>query len=187
MLKDIPRPPNSAAGTIERGVSMCESDQTCSVVRQNLVVSSLLWASDLWGKNMPTRILYVAMAASALMVSSVVVARAALDFCDIYPERCQYSPSGKGYYYPQGYRLPSETGTAPTRRVQATNRWGCSVTDGTQGSVSYGYPSRAAAADGALTRCRQKGMGGSCRIVSCSASIRTRDEARAIWLSNRHR
>jgi hypothetical protein len=139
------------------------------------------------GENMTPRILYVAMATFALIVSTVVVARAALDFCDIYPERCQYSPSGKGYYYPQGYRLPSEAGTAPTRRVQAANRWGCSVTDGTQGSVSYSYPSRAAAADGALTRCRQKSMGGSCRIVSCSASIRTRDEARAIWLSNRHR
>jgi len=55
---------------------------------------------------MALRILHVAMATTALMVSSVVVARAALDFCDIYPERCQYSGDGINYYYPLGYRMP---------------------------------------------------------------------------------
>jgi hypothetical protein len=50
---------------------------------------------------------YVAIAALALITSGVRAAYA-LSFCDIYPNRCQYTPSGKGYYYPQGYRLPSE-------------------------------------------------------------------------------
>ena len=48
---------------------------------------------------------YVAIAALALMISDVSAARA-LSFCDIYPQRCRYSPSGRGYYYPQGQRMP---------------------------------------------------------------------------------
>jgi hypothetical protein len=129
---------------------------------------------------------YVAMAASALMISGVGAARA-LDYCDIYPERCQYTPSGKGYFYPHGYRTPSETGAAPTRPAQATNRWGCGATDGAFRTQSFGYPSRVAAADAALARCKHKGTGGTCRIVSCSPSVRTRDEARATGFTNTHR
>ena len=51
---------------------------------------------------------WVAIATLGLIISNVSVGRA-LTFCDIYPNRCQYTPSGKGYYYPLGYRLPSET------------------------------------------------------------------------------
>ena len=53
---------------------------------------------------------YVAVAALALMISGVVAARAATKFCDIYPERCQYSGNGVNYYYPLGYRMPTSTG-----------------------------------------------------------------------------
>jgi hypothetical protein len=49
---------------------------------------------------------YVAMATSVLMISDIRAARAATQFCDIYPERCQYSGDGINYYYPLGYRMP---------------------------------------------------------------------------------
>jgi hypothetical protein len=50
--------------------------------------------------------MHVAMATSVLTISGVGPARAATKFCDIYPERCQYSGDGVNYYYPQGYRMP---------------------------------------------------------------------------------
>jgi hypothetical protein len=53
--------------------------------------------------------MYVAMATSALMISDAGAARAATKFCDIYPERCQYSGNGVNYYYPLGYRMPGST------------------------------------------------------------------------------
>ena len=53
--------------------------------------------------------MYVAMAASALVISGVGAARAATKFCDIYPERCEYSGDGVNYYYPLGYRMPGST------------------------------------------------------------------------------
>jgi hypothetical protein len=56
---------------------------------------------------------FVAIAASALMISDVRAARAATKFCDIYPERCQYGSNGVYYYYPLGYRMPGST-VAPT-------------------------------------------------------------------------
>ena len=40
--------------------------------------------------------------------------------------------------------------------------------------------SRAAAAEGALIGCSRGNTGGNCRVVMCSASVRTRDEAHAI-------
>jgi hypothetical protein len=116
---------------------------------------------------------YVAMATSVLMVSDIRTARA-LHFCDIYPERCQYSPSGKGYYYPEGYRV----GSAGTPSAGGT--WGCAATDRKTTARTWGAPSRAVAAENALTGCRQVNTSGTCRVVSCSASVRTRDEAHAI-------
>jgi hypothetical protein len=53
--------------------------------------------------------MYVAMAAATLMISDARAARAATKFCDIYPERCQYSGNGVNYYYPLGYRMPGST------------------------------------------------------------------------------
>jgi hypothetical protein len=117
---------------------------------------------------------YGAMTASALMISGVCAARAATQFCDIYPERCQYSGNGVYYYYPQGYRVGS-AGTA-----SAGGTWGCAATDRKITARTWGYPSRAAAADAVLTGCRERNGGGTCRVVSCSASVRTRDEAHAI-------
>jgi hypothetical protein len=124
---------------------------------------------------------YVAMAALALMLSGVVAARAATQFCDIYPERCQYSGNGVYYYYPQGYRV----GSAGTSSAGGT--WGCAATDRKMTARTWGYPSRAAAADAVLTGCRERNGGGTCRVVSCSASVRTRNEAHAILSDHAHR
>ena len=52
---------------------------------------------------------YVATAAAALVISDGGAARAATKFCDIYPERCQYSGDGVNYYYPLGYRMPGSS------------------------------------------------------------------------------
>ena len=56
-----------------------------------------------------TSLMYVAMVASALTISGAGAARAATQFCDIYPERCDYSGDGVNYYYPLGYRMPGST------------------------------------------------------------------------------
>ena len=125
---------------------------------------------------------YAAVAALALITSGFRAAYA-LSFCDIYPNRCQYTPSGKGYYYPQGYRLPSEMpgfGAGNAATTQARGSWGCAATNGKTTGRSWSLPSRAAAAEGALIGCSRGNTGGNCRVVMCSASVRTRDEAHAI-------
>jgi hypothetical protein len=123
--------------------------------------------------------IYLAMAALALIISGVSAARAATQFCDIYPERCQYSGNGVYYYYPQGYRV----GSAGT----AGGTWGCAATDRKITARTWGYPSRAAAAEAVLTGCRERNGAGACRVVSCSASVRTRNEAHAILSDHAHR
>jgi hypothetical protein len=128
-----------------------------------------------------TALAYVTMAALALMLSGVSAARAATQFCDIYPERCQYSGNGVNYYYRQGYRV----GSAGTTGAGGT--WGCAATDRKMTARTWGYPSRAAAANAVLTGCRERNGGGTCRVVSCSASVRTRDEAHAILSDHAHR
>jgi hypothetical protein len=55
--------------------------------------------------------MHVAMAASALVILGAGAACAATKFCDIYPERCEYSGDGVNYYYPLGYRMPGATAT----------------------------------------------------------------------------
>ena len=118
-----------------------------------------------------TGLTYGAMAALALMISDVSAARAATKFCDIYPARCQYSGNGVNYYYPLGYRMPGSSSGAA---------WGCRATNGKGSGRSWGYPSRAEAADGAMTGCRRLNNSEACRIVSCSPSVGTREEAHAI-------
>jgi hypothetical protein len=61
----------------------------------------------------------VAMATSVLMILDAEAARAATKFCDIYPERCQYSGDGINYYYPLGYRMP---GSAAPRSAFVAKR-----------------------------------------------------------------
>ena len=77
---------------------------------------------------------YVAIAALALMMSGVSAARAATQFCDIYPERCQYSGNGVYYYYPQGYRVGS-AGRSATNGAA----WGCVATDGKATGGSWNF------------------------------------------------
>jgi len=114
---------------------------------------------------------YGAMAALALMISGVSAARAATKFCDIYPERCQYSGNGVNYYYPLGYRMPGSTAGAA---------WGCRATNGKGSGRSWGFASRAEAADGALTGCRRLNNAEACRVVSCRPAVGAREEAHAI-------
>jgi hypothetical protein len=121
-----------------------------------------------------TDLAYATMAALAVMISDVSVARAATQFCDIYPERCQYSGNGVYYYYPQGYRVGS-AGTA-----SGGGTWGCAATNGRTTGRSWSLPSRALAAEGALRGCTRANTGGTCRVVMCSASVRTHDEAHAV-------
>jgi hypothetical protein len=127
---------------------------------------------------------YVAMAALGMIVSDVNAARA-LSFCDIYPDRCQYTPSGKGYYYPHGYRLPSETPAFGAGNAASNQAWGCAATDGKATGGSWSFPNRASATYGALSACAKHG--GNCRIVSCSSSVHNAYEARAILFITAHR
>jgi len=131
---------------------------------------------------MTSRMAYVAIAALALMMSG---AAHALSFCDIYPNRCQYTPSGKGYYYPHGYRLPSEMPGFGAGNAASTQAWGCVATDGKATGGSWGLANRAAASYGALYACARRG--GHCHIITCSSSVHNRDEARAILFSSAHR
>ena len=135
---------------------------------------------------------FVAIAALALITSDVSAARA-LTFCDIYPQRCRYSPSGRGYYYPQGQRMPEGLEPAFSERNGTGNAargpaWGCAATEGTsRRPVSWGYPSRAAAASSALEACTRGSTGGSCRVIGCSSGVRSREEAGARWPRTAHR
>ena len=125
---------------------------------------------------------YVAMAALALMLSGVVAARAAVENCSIYPERCQYGANGVYYFYPQGYRMPVP-GAATSANGAA---WGCVATDGVARARgrSWGYPNRTSASYGALSACAKRGT--SCRVVSCNASVHSNYES-YVAFSNVHR
>jgi hypothetical protein len=113
-------------------------------------------------------------------MSGVSAARAATQFCDIYPERCQYSGNGVYYYYPQGYRVGSAGGSATHGAA-----WGCVATDGKATGGSWSLPNRDAASYGALYACARRG--GHCHVITCSSSVHNRDEARAILFSTAHR
>ena len=130
---------------------------------------------------------WAAIAVLGLIIADVNAVRA-LNFCDIYPQRCRYSPSGRGYYYPQGQPMPEGLSPAFVERTGTGNvasgqAWSCAATDGTSRHPgSWGYPSRAAAADGALDACKRGSAGGTCRIIGCRSGVKSRDQARAIWL-----
>ena len=130
---------------------------------------------------------YGAMAALALMISGVVAARAAVQNCSIYPERCQYGANGVYYFYPQGYRMPQSTGGPTAGSAQATTRaaWGCGATDGTARGRSWGFPNKTAASLRALSECDKRGT--HCHLVSCSPSIHNYYEAQATLIGGAHR
>jgi hypothetical protein len=128
---------------------------------------------------------WVAFVALGLIISDVSAVRA-LTFCDVNPDRCRYSPSGRGYYYPRGLPMPQglepafierpRTGNAASRQA-----WGCAATEGTARlPTSWGYPSRAAAVAEALGACNRASTGGHCRIIACRSGVKSREEARAI-------
>ena len=99
--------------------------------------------------------LCAAMAAAALTIADVSAARA-LKLLRYLPTALSVFPFGEFYYYPQGQRMPEglepafieRNGTGNAARGPA---WGCGATEGTsRRPVSWGYPSRAAAASSAL-------------------------------------
>jgi hypothetical protein len=153
-----------------------------------------LRGKDLEGANMTLRMefAWVAIAALGLIMSDLSAARA-LSFCDVNPDRCRYSPSGKGYYYPRGLPMPQGLDPAFVERPRTANAasgqaWGCAATDGTSRvPAAWGYASRAAAVAGAIEACQRGSTSGSCRIVGCRSGVRSRDEARALWLHTSHR
>lgn len=122
----------------------------------------------------------VAMAALALMISGIVAARAAVQNCSIYPERCQYGSNGVYYFYPQGYRMPQSTG-GPASNGAA---WGCLATDGQARGRSWGYPNRLSASYSALSACTKRST--RCRIISCNPSVHSNYELYATF-HNMHR
>ena len=122
---------------------------------------------------------YVAIAALALMLSGIVAARAAVQNCSIYPERCQYGANGVYYFYPQGYRMPSTSGSA-----SGSAAWGCLATDGQARGRSWGYPNRLSASYSALSACTKRST--RCRIISCNPSVHSNSESYATF-HNMHR
>lgn len=133
---------------------------------------------------------WVAIAALGLIISDVSAAPA-LTFCNLYPERCRYSTSGKYYYYVHGHPMPE--GLAPafveragTGNAAGTQAWGCGATDGKATGRSWGYRNKAAASYSALAACTQRSARASCHVVSCSSSVRNRDEA-GVLLGVAHR
>lgn len=54
---------------------------------------------------------YVAAAGFALLISDAAPTRAQVTPCDINPDTCLYSGTGRLYWYPQGYRRPNATVT----------------------------------------------------------------------------
>ena len=130
---------------------------------------------------------YVAPVALALMISGVVAARAAVENCSVYPERCQYGANGVYYFYPHGYRVPASTGTPAAGSGQATTSaaWGCGATDGKARGRSWGFPNQASASLRALSECAKRGT--RCHIVSCSPSIHNYYEAQATLIGGAHR
>jgi hypothetical protein len=134
------------------------------------------------------------ISAVALMAPSFA-AQAATKPCDVMPERCRYGPDGIFYFYPPGYRMPTENGApvGPRRtpgrtaslgasRGSAVQAWGCDVTDGKTTGRSSGFRNRTAASLGALDACMQTSNAGDCRIVGCSATVKTHYDAHVTWL-----
>ena len=124
---------------------------------------------------------YVAMAALALMLSGVVAARAAVENCSIYQERCQYGANGVYYFYPNGYRVPRSTGGPATNG----GAWGCVATDriAKARGRSWGYPNRTSATYGALSACAKRGT--SCRVITCNSSVHSNYESYVTFSSVR--
>jgi hypothetical protein len=128
---------------------------------------------------------YVAMAVLALLISDVAAARAAVQNCSVFPERCQYGSNGVYYFYPHGYRMPSTSESAAGAGAAGSARWGCGATDGTHKGRSWGYANRAGASYRALSECLKRGAPGSCRVVSCSPSVHSYYEAHATFFADR--
>lgn len=128
---------------------------------------------------------YVAVIAAAILTIPTGPARAATKTCDVMPERCRWGSDGLLYYYLPGQRLPTgipgPSGVDPTARNSAS--WGCAASggEGNRGrGWTWGARDRATAAQIALGACAARNRT-SCHIISCRASIRTREEAHATW------
>jgi hypothetical protein len=126
-------------------------------------------------------LVYVAMAALALMISDVVAAHASMRLCNAQPWRCSYSSDGRQYFHLSGTATPS-TGAGAATTSQA---WGCGATDGTARGRSWNFSNKAAASFRALSECAKRSA--HCHIVSCSASVHNYDEAQATLFGSAQR
>jgi len=118
--------------------------------------------------------------ALALIISDVTAARA-IPRCYVMPSRCRYSGEGRYYFYAPGRHIPDSTGTP------RTGAWGCGATDGKATGRSWGFPNQASASYRALSECTKRSARGSCRVVSCSASVHSYYEAHVTWFADAHR
>ena len=127
---------------------------------------------------------YVALAASILVLSEVAAAHAATKICDVMPWRCRYEHDAVNYYWSPGNRMPSYD-TASAGTAVGSARLGCGATDGTHKGRSWGYANKAGASYRALSECLKRGAPGSCRVVSCSPSVHSYYEAHTTFFSDR--
>jgi hypothetical protein len=129
------------------------------------------------------------VAALALMISDVTAAYAATKICDVMPWRCRYDPDGRKYYWTPDRHMPGYNATPATGAGTATSShgWGCGATDGKATGRSWGFPNQASASFRALSECAKRSTHGSCRVVSCSPSVHTYDEAHVTWFTSANR
>ncbi len=143
-------------------------------------------------------LLFVAVIVAAILTTPIIPANAATKFCDVMPERCRWASDGVRYYYLPGQKMPTgipgpggvnrDNAPASSRATSvsaAPGAWGCGATDGTATGRSWNFRNKTAASYRALAECTQRSKTGGCHVVSCSASVRTYDDAHVAWFTNR--
>lgn len=104
----------------------------------------------------------------------------AFSVCWLHPTDCKYNSGGQ-LTIPFG-GLPNPYAGAHSAYARSTHgHWGCGATDGMAKGRSWGYGDRTAASYHALSACSRGGVHRHCHIVSCSASVGTRFDARSTW------
>jgi hypothetical protein len=128
-------------------------------------------------------LVYVAMAALALMISDVAAARAGMRLCNAQPWLCRYSSDGRQYFHLESTAATSTAAGTAT----SSHAWGCGATDGVARGRSWGFPNKASASFRALSECTKRSTQASCRIVSCSAAVHSYYEAHVAWFTDAQR
>src|SRR5690348_7759597 len=106
------------------------------------------------------------------------------------PARRQWYRSGKRISGKMVGRLIFVFGIAVSISTMAVSAaqasWGCGATDSVATGRSWGFRNQTAASHRALAECAQRSKGGHCRIVSCSSSVTTYEDAHVAWFSQAH-